>query len=198
MFETPITVDANEFVDFADFILLMVQNSFAAQSIALPTRQYMSVGGRGEVPHDTEQVTVTFEQASAGFPGITLTTGVRESDERTMLFVTEVVRQIPIPGDSDAAPTNTSVSRFDRIKAEMAAGQKPEQISPLDLLDDDTLTAFAKDQMRDAACLYSAAMAVASVYNQPVSVDVTAGPPSGAFQATVMVIGLTPAGVIPS
>lgn len=194
---TPIVVDKEEFVEFADFILLMVQNSFSAQGVVLPSRQYLTIGGRGEVPHDTEQVTVTFEQTNAGFPGLTVTTGMHEYDPRTVNFVVEVVRQIPIPGESDGTPANTSVGRFDRIKTEIAAGQKPEQISPLDLLDDATLTAFAKNQMRDAACLYSAGMAVATAYNQGIAIDVSAGPPSGAYQAVVMTLGLSTTGMIP-
>lgn len=192
-----IIVDKEEFVDFADYILLMVRNSFDAQGIALPARQYLTVGGRGEVPHDTEQVTVTLEQANAGMPGIVVTTGMQEYEPRTVNFVVEVVRQIPIPGDDSTAPANTSVGKFDRIKSELDNGHKPEQISPLDLLDDDTLTAFAKDQMRDMACLYSAGMATAAAYNQGIAIDVSAGPPSGAYQGVVMTLGLSTTGMIP-
>lgn len=190
-------VDKDEFKAFADYTLLMVRNEFAAQGVTLPARQYITVGGRGEVPHDTEQMTLTLEQINAGFPGITQTTGMHEYDARTILFVVEVVRQIPIPGDDQVANQSTSTSKFDRIKAEISAGQKPEQISPLDLLDPDSLTNFAYTQMEDMACLYSAGMAVAAGYNQGVSIDVQAGPPSGAFQGTVMTIGMTPTGLIP-
>lgn len=190
-------VDKEEFVDFADYILLNVKNAFDAQGIALPARQYLTVGGRGEVPHDTEQLTVTLEQVNAGFPGITATTGMQEYEPRTMTYLVEVVRQIPIPGDSDAPAGSTSVSRFDRIKAEVANGQKPEQISPLDLLDDQTLSDFARTQMRDMACLYSAGMKVADQYNQGVAIDVQAGPPSGAYQGVVLSLGLTSTGLLP-
>ena len=191
-------VDKNEFVDFAVFTMTVLQNSFAAQGVALPSRQYMTVGGRGEVPHDTEQMTLTLEQAYSGFPGITSTTAMHSYDPRTVMFVVEVVRQIPIPGDTSAAPTNTSVSKFDRIKAEVASGKNPEQISPLDLLDDTTLTNFAKTQMMDMACLFDSAMTLSEMYGQGVSIDVMAGPPSGAFQATVMTLGFTTSGMVPA
>jgi hypothetical protein len=190
-------VDKNEFTDFAQFAFTCIRNAFDAQGVALPDRQYMTVGSRGEVPHDTEQITLTLEQVYSGFPGITATTAMNVWDPRTATFVVELVRQIPIPGDSDAPPSNTSVSRFDRIKSEMAASKNPEQIAPIDLLDDDTLTAMALDQMRDMACLYDAGMTLSDLYQQGVSIDVMAGPPSGAFQGVIMSIGFTTTGLIP-
>lgn len=172
-------LDKNEIVQIADYVLSMVVNTFNEHGVTLPERRYLSVGGRGEVPHDTEQVTVTVEQMYSGLPGQQALSEAKVDDPRSAVVVVEVVRKIPTtnPDGTDVLQT----SRWEKL----AAGQGG---SVLPLLDPAVLSDFARTQMRDMVLLLDAGMRAGQLEQIGALADVSAGTASGAYQAMVLTL----------
>ena len=172
-------LDANEFVIVAEYILNKVVQTYDARAIPLPERRFLSVGGRGEVPHDTEQVSVTVEQGFSGLPGEQALGTAKYDDPRSVVITVEVVRKIPT---TSVPQTGAQAGRWAKVAAGTVSG------SVLDLIDPATLTDFAKVQMQDMALLLDAGIAAGQLENIGCTADVSAGTASGEYQAVVLTV----------
>lgn len=137
-----------------------VIDTFAANGVDLPERQYLTVGNSSEVIHDCEQVTVTFEQAYTGLPGNPDgTTPVCSSPSSAVLAI-EIVRCIETP--------------------KQARGGIPKPVEA------DAHTKDALIQVTDAYLLLEAGMSSIRKNFLGGVAEVSAGTANGAMQGMVM------------
>lgn len=154
--------------DAMDFILESVNVEFAANGISLPSRQYLAFGTEGETVHDCEQVTVSFAQMYNGTPGMQEQTPTRCDSPRTGVFIVEVVRCIPLFASRTSGGKGTS-------KYGAPSAQE--------------LTEKTKMQTQDAYVLMDAGLKAAESLSHFNGIsDVSPGPISGGYQATVLTI----------
>lgn len=143
--------------NISSLLLTNIQAVYVEYGISLPARQYITVGGQGETVHDSEQVTVSWEQAYSGLPGAQSLTPVNRDKPRSAVFVSEVVRTIP--------------------------GLSPQAKPPK--MEDITLA--SKTQMTDAQLLMEAGLRTAeSGWFEYGIVDVSGGVPKGNLQAIIL------------
>jgi hypothetical protein len=132
--------------------------------VALPTYQYIAIGGAQAQPHDCEQVTVSMEQMYTGLPGAPSDSPVRCDSPRSAVFYIEVVRKTIQP--QQASRRGTAI---------------PAKLSPTEE------NALAKTQMQDAMLMMEAGLRVGDQFLGSIA-DVSAGPESGGYQAMTMTL----------
>lgn len=162
---------SNPVAALAEHILETVNETFAAEGVALPTLQFFTLGGEGASTHLCEQVTVSVEQLYSGTPESQAQTPVRCDGPRTVSFAVELVR---------CSPTGTVRGRSTPLPAQEDANQQSE---------------VALSRMKDMDILLKAGMyACASTWFQTGIVEVSAAPPNGGFQSIIMAISTVPGG----
>lgn len=170
------TIDPNEFVETARYILQTITAVYAEHGVDLPERRYLAVGGPGMTVHDTEQVTVSFEQGYSGIPGSQAQTPVKCDAPRTGVFVIEVVRCLPLPNTPVSNPKSPQPSRYS------------QEVTDVQLLPPEVQTAHAEKQMVDAMLLLDAGLRVGEFTTFGSVADVSAGQPQGGFQAMTLML----------
>lgn len=113
----------------AQIILDSVRAEFQAAAIALPLRQYLAIGGRGETPHDCAQVTVSWEMVYSGTPGApSQTPQPCDNMPISATYFVEVVRKVPYsPNGSALNPdllTQYAEERMDDVGVLLEAGKR--------------------------------------------------------------------------
>lgn len=169
-------LDPQEFVQIADHILNTVVATYADHGVDLPERRYLAVGGQGSTVHDGEQVTVSFEQAYSGRPGMQAQEPVKCDSIRSGVYLVEVVRALPTPNTVSANPNTTVPSRY---------GQA---VTGVEILPADVQSDMARRQMVDAMLLMDAGLRAGQTTTVGSLADITAGQPQGGYQAMTMVL----------
>lgn len=169
-------LDPLEFVNIADHILNTVVATYADHGIDLPARRYLAVGGQGSTVHDCEQVTVSFEQAYSGKPGMQAQEPSKCDSIRSGVYLVEVVRALPTPNTVNANPATTVPSRYGQT---VTGGE----ILPAEIQSD-----MARRQMVDAMLLMDAGLRAGETTTVGSLADVSAGQPQGGFQAMTLVL----------
>lgn len=167
-------VNPREYVETAQAILKRVEEVYADHGVELPSRRYLSVGGMGDVVHDCEQVTVSFEQGYTGSPGNQAQEPVRCDSPRTGVFLVEIVRCTPVPKSAEAPK--------DRYGT-------PSNVPKMTSTADETASAIK--QMIDAMLLMEAGLSATAADFASTSTalaDVTAGPNQGGFQGMILTL----------
>ena len=166
-------LDPDALITLAHHILNTVVETYGQYGVALPSRQFLSVGGQGGTVHDCEQVSVSFEQGYSGAPGAQSQTIQKCDGVQTAVFYVEVVRCIPT--------TNDGAQQQSRYGQELSVdAPTPQQ-----------LTAVAETQMRDARVMLDAGMSSGiNTLLEGALVDIAPGPASGGFQAMGMTVTL--------
>lgn len=153
---------SNILYEAMELVLARINTVFADAGVALPARQYMSAGGQGETVHDSEQVTVSFDQMYTGSPGEQSQVPAHVDGQRTAAFVIEIVRAVPVA----------------RITRAAEIPPTPEEMNTNTQL-----------RVTDAWLLMDAGLAAGQELNYTGSlVDITAGAPQGGMQATTMTL----------
>jgi hypothetical protein len=146
-------------------ILDVVNETFAAADVALPSIQTITLGGQGSTAHLCEQVSVSVEEMYSGTPGDQAQEPVRCNAPQSASFAVELVRCVPtgaVRGRSTPLP----------------AGE-----------DSAKQTENALERMLDMKLLMDAGMnACAATWSEMGIVTLSAAPPQGGFQAIVMAI----------
>lgn len=89
-------------------ILAGVVDGYAARSISLPERQYLTVG----IPaNDCEQLVVAWQQNYLGTPGDEASLPQPCDVPRTAVFSVQVCRTMPVVSDSGKAPKAEDIQR---------------------------------------------------------------------------------------
>ncbi len=154
--------DLTELIDAASRILVAIENTFNTNSIELPERRYITIGGPGTVAYDCAQLTVSWEQTYSGLPGQQLQTLSNCDGPRSGIFLVELVRDIPVSQRADIPPEGFLIQEA------------------------------AEGLMRDAALLYEGGMlAVSETVIEKGLVAVSAGSPAGAVQSLIMTVEMT-------
>jgi hypothetical protein len=140
-------------------ILEHLASVYAENSIDLPSRQFIAVGGQGQTVHSQEQVTVSWEQAYSGLPQHQAQFPVRRTEPWTGVFVVEVVRNLPGMPPSGREPST------------------------------DSLNAVATQQMQDAQLMIEAGRrAFEDSWEGSGMADISASMPQGLLQAVTMTV----------
>lgn len=152
-------IDILELRKAADSIMVAIENTFNTNSIELPARRYITLGGQGTVAYDCTQLTISWEQKYSGIPGNNFQTLNSCNGIMSGVFVVELVRNIPVSQQANIPP-------------------EPELIQEA-----------AYGLMEDAVVLYEAGKAalLASDFENGL-ISVTAGAPAGALQSIIMSI----------
>ena len=152
-------MDVQETIMAANKILTSIENIFNTNSVELPARRYITVGGQGTVAYDCEQLTVSWEQTYSGRPGNPIQEISRCNTIRSGVFVVELVRPIPVSERADIPPEGFLIQEA------------------------------AEALMIDAVLLYNAGLIAAedSILDGGLA-DVTVGPPAGGLQSLVMTV----------
>lgn len=161
--------NVEDIFDLGQQILSIVNEVYAEHGVALPNRQYIAAGDASSIPHDCDQVVVSFGVLRPGLPG-DATPPVNCHTPTNAVFVVEIARPIPRLG----ATGGTSVRR----------SAIPE---PNDIME------TTRVQMIDARLLSETAKRCGQaswpeIVSPPYSV--TVGPPSGGYQGVVMEVNL--------
>ena len=148
----------------ADTILKEIKDIYAQYKVALPPRQYVSVGGPNSTAHDDEQVTVTLTSVSPGIAGGPASPYSYLNDVLHANFHIEIVRAIPVPNERMLTP----------------APPTPEAI-----------TLSSKALMKDAILLIEAGKRVGEeTYSETAMLETVSGQPQGGMQAMTMSLTL--------
>jgi hypothetical protein len=158
-FDAPVYL--NGISEKAQLILAKVQEVFTETGVALPTRQFLAIGGQGQTVHSSAQVSVSWAQSYSGLPQHQSQFPVKRTQPWTAVFIVEVVRDLP--------------------------GMTPRGTEP----SADVLSAGAVSQMQDAQLLIEAGRrSFEDAWEQSGIADVTASMPSGLLQAVTMTVML--------
>lgn len=149
--------------ELMDDVLETVNAVFQQANIALPQRQYLYMGDRGETVHDCEQVTVSLGQVYSGAPGNQEAIPSRCDDPRSAVIYVEIVRCVP----------DKLVQRGGR-----AVAPAPE-----------AMTLNAKAQGIDLMLLMDAGLIVGEKFLNALA-TAAAGPSSGGYQAMILEVTL--------
>lgn len=145
----------------AQLILDHVVSVYQENSVDLPTRRYLAIGGQGQTVHSSAQVTVSWEQAYSGLPQHQSQFPVKRTQPWTAVFVVEVVRDLPGLSGRGTEPTT------------------------------DTLSAVATSQMQDAQLMIEAGRrSFEDAWEGSGIADISASMPSGLLQAVTMTVML--------
>jgi hypothetical protein len=147
-----------ETINAAKKILLAIENTFNTNSVVLPSRVYITVGGQGTVAYDCEQLTISWERTYSGKPGEPIQQVGNCNNMRTGSFIIELVRPIPVSQNPDIPPETFLIQES------------------------------AEGLMRDAVLLYNAGLIAAEDTLLGGLANVTVGPPSGGFQSIIMTV----------
>jgi hypothetical protein len=85
--------DIDDLAQLADALLAKVQEVFGQVGIALPGRQYVTLGTPAQ---DCEQVTVAWQNAYAGLPGQEMNDAQRCDAPRSAVFIITITRCVPV------------------------------------------------------------------------------------------------------
>lgn len=176
--------DLNDIIDMADHLLETIVKSYDEayqedNTLTIPDRRYYTVGGQGSTVHDCEQITVTWDQGYSGTPGDDASNPTRCDEPFTLGFVVEVVRKVDsLPPSEEALASGGTISQPSRYAKTAATWSAPD---PEGIMSD------ARVQMKDAAILSKAGtLAGEHTTLGRAIVDVSAGTPSGQYQAVIM------------
>lgn len=162
---------ANPIGELAQHILDTINGTFAEAGVTLPAVQMIVLGGQGTNAQLCEQLSVSAEQMYSGIPGNQAQDPVRCDAPKTVSYGVELVR---------CAPTGTVRGRSTPLPAAEDAAQQ---------------STVALERMLDMDLLMTAGMnACAGTWFETGIVEVSAGPPSGGFQALVMSISTVAGG----
>jgi hypothetical protein len=152
-------MDVLETITAANKILISIENMFNTNSVVLPARRYITVGGQGTVAYDCEQLTVSWEQTYSGKPGSPIQEISTCNTIRSGVFVVELVRPIPVSQQADIPPETFLIQEA------------------------------AEGLMKDAVLLYNAGLNAAegSILDGGLA-DVTVGAPAGGYQSIIMTV----------
>lgn len=154
-------MELNDIATAASNILVAIENTFDANSVALPSRKYTTIGGQGTVAYDCAQLTVSWEQSYSGLPGQQSQEMQRCEGPTTGVFIVELVRDIPVSQQAHIPP-------------------EPGLIQ-----------SAADKLMQDVALLYAGGMAAcANTGLEQGLIDISAGTPSGALQSIIMTVAM--------
>lgn len=143
----------------AQIVLDSVRATFGESDVALPLRQYLAVGPRGDTVHDCTQLTVSYEMSYSGTPGVPDQTHQTCNAPTSASFIVELVRKVPVSRNG-TTPVNQ-----------------------------DILTEMALSQMDDVDLLIAAGKrAIATSEFERGILDISAGNASGEYQAMVLTV----------
>lgn len=91
--------DVDDLANLADALLAKVQEVFGQTGIALPPRQYVTLGTPAQ---DCEQVTVAWQNAYAGLPGQEINDAQRCDAPRSAVFIITITRCVPVADGAKA------------------------------------------------------------------------------------------------
>lgn len=98
--------DVDDLAQLADKLLAKVQEIFGQVGIALPGRQYVTLGSPAQ---DCEQLTVSWQNAYAGLPGQEMSEAQRCDAPRSAVFIITITRCVPVSdGAGGSRPPKTS------------------------------------------------------------------------------------------
>lgn len=101
------TADDLSLVTLSQTLLDGVIDGYATRGIALPTRQYYTVGTPA---NDCEQLVVAWQQSYLGVPGDEASEPKQcRADPRTAVFAVQICREVPVVNDSGKPPTAAAI-----------------------------------------------------------------------------------------
>lgn len=167
----------DDIVELAEHILDTIREVFIQEEVDLPKRQYLAIGGQGDTVHDCEQLTISFEQSYSGLPGDQAQTPVKCDMPHSAVFIVELVRAIPTANSSSSTEDTPTIpaatGRYANVKVSAP--------------DPDIMTQAARKQMIDARVLLKAGLTATDSRELVGGIaDVSAGSPSGGYQAMIM------------
>lgn len=163
MIDQPSTPESQTLIINLEELIQVINAEFEQEQVALPTRQYIGVGGAGDTAWDCEQLTVTVEQIYSGLPGQQSQEPVRCDMPHSGVIIVSLVRCIPGP-----------------TQAGRAAPQPPTA---------EALDAYGRQALVDAWILMRAGQTFADTQSFVGGLtDVTVSPPQGQYQALVMTL----------
>lgn len=178
--------DLNDIIDMSEHLLETINRVYQEAGVAIPELQYYVIGGQGQTVHDCEQVTVSWDQAYSGLPEAEASIPAVCDSPHTARFVIEVVREVktvrpyidPNTGQT-IAPTKNRPAAYGRNGVSSSGlSEKP---------DAELMKLEARQQMQDAVLLLHAGLlAGEATLTRNSIVDVSAGAPSGNYQAVIM------------
>lgn len=178
--------DLNDIIDMSEHLLSEINRVYQEAGIAIPELQYYVIGGQGQTVHECEQVTVSWDQAYSGLPEAEASIPAVCDSPHTARFVIEVVREVktlrpyidPNTGQVVQASKN-------RPAAYNRNGVGPSSMA--EKSDPELMKLEARQQMQDAVLLLRAGLeAGEATLTRTSIVDVSAGAPSGNYQAVIM------------
>lgn len=176
--------DVDDIIDMSEHLLETINRIYQEAGIAVPELQYYVIGGQGQTAHDCEQLTVSWDQAYSGLPEAEASVPAQCDQIHTARFVIEVVREVksvrpfidPNTGQT-VQPTLNRPAAYGRGGSTMKIEKPDAELMKLE----------AQQQMRDAILLLRAGLiAGEGTTGNRAIVDVSAGAPSGNYQAVIM------------
>lgn len=176
--------DLNDIIDMAEHLLDTINSVYQEANIAVPELQYYVIGGQGQTVHDCEQVTVSWDQAYSGLPEAEASIPAKCNDFHTARFIVEVVREVksvrPYIDPNTGQPVQPTLNR-------PAAYGRGATSTNIEKPDAELMKLEAQQQMQDAVLLLRAGLlAGEATTTRNAIVDVSAGAPSGNYQAVIM------------
>lgn len=178
--------DLNDIIDMAEHLLDTINRVYLEAGVPVPELQYYVIGGQGQTVHDCEQVTVSWDQAYSGLPEAEASLPAQCDQPHTARFVIEVVREVktirpyidPNTGQVVQASKNRPAAYNRNGVGASSITEKP---------DAELMKLEARQQMQDAVLLLRAGLLAGEASTTRTSiVDVSAGAPSGNYQAVIM------------
>lgn len=143
----------------AQVVLDSVRATFAESDVALPLRQYIAVGPRGDTIHDCAQLTVSYEMSYTGTPGMPDQSHQTCDAPTSASFIVELVRKVPV-SKNGTSPVNQ-----------------------------DLLTEYALSRMDDVELLIEAAKrAIKGTWFEKGILDITSANTGSDYQAVVLTV----------
>lgn len=176
--------DVNDIIDMSEHLLEVINSVYQEANIEIPELQYYVIGGQGQTVHDCEQVTVSWDQTYSGLPEAEASIPAQCDQIHTARFVIEVVREVqtvrPYIDPNTGLPVQPTINRpaaYGRGAGSMKIEKPDAELMKLE----------AQQQMRDAILLLKAGLlAGEGTTGNSSIVDVSAGAPSGNYQAVIM------------
>jgi hypothetical protein len=175
--------ELNDIIDMSQHLLDTINSVYADAGIAVPDRQYYVIGGQGQTVPDCEQVTVSWDQAYSGIPANEAAVPVVCDSPHTASFIIEVVRKVNTARTAEDPMAIPNQPQTKNLPGRWAGGTlgQAEMPEPEDFMRE------ARVQMQDAVLLLRAGLLAGESSTLGTSiVDVSAGAPSGGYQATIM------------
>jgi hypothetical protein len=110
--EGPVTPDSQSLIVHLNGVLSQIRDTFTAEGVLLPTRQYITVGAEGSTAWDCEQLTVSLAQLYTGPPGEQAQAPSRCSDPASAVVIVELIRCVPVPQVNTRSKVGPDVAKM--------------------------------------------------------------------------------------